>query len=427
MIAGSGLWTGLVVVTLTVMGLGGCGPSNQFQPPPPPQVTVEVIELTEATSYLVFAGRTRAEDVVELRARVKGFLEEINFEAGSKVEKGQVLFRIDPKPFEAAVAAAEGRLANATAAMHLAMAKLQKNEQLFKQKVISEIDILEFRAEQDAAVAEVKIAQADLESAKLDLSYTTITAPVTGRMSRSLVDPGNLVGAGDMTLLSTLVNDNPIYGYFELDERAVLNYLQTKSGEGLETAPDAILEFSDGSRYPEMGKLDFVDNRIDPGTGTIQARAVFPNGDGRVVAGLFVRVLFPSVLDQAMVIPAIALLKDLGGNYVLTVGDDGTVGQAYVQLGPQIGNSHVVVDSGLEPGAKIIVLGQQRARPGGKVVPEVRASVSLPGAPLPTEEEERVTPNPAPRALPEASPGSSPPDAAPSPTETEEVPSVPNA
>jgi len=406
----------------------GCGPSNQYVPPPPADVTVEVVEPRDATSYYVVPGRTDATSTVELRARVRGFLQSVNFEAGRRVEADQLLFQIDPKPFQAAVAAAEGQLASAQAGLQLATATLRKNETLFQRKVISEIDILEFRAERDNAIAAVKIAEANLEAAKLDLSYTTITANIAGRMSRPLVDPGNLVGADGMTLLSTLVASDPIFAYFQFDERELVNYLTDHTpDERVEEQIDLFLELSNGKIYPHQGQLDFIDNRVNPQTGTVEARATFPNPNSDLVPGLFIRALFPQELNDALVIPTLAILRDLGGSYVLTVDEKDTVGQAYIETGSRIGTNLIEITSGLKEGDRIIVLGQQRARPGAKVNVTVREPTPLPqtpsdaavpqdaAPPAGTEPPSAPEDSPSPSAAPTESPDASPEEPSPSP------------
>lgn len=426
----SGGW--LLLGTIQVL-LTACGPENTYQAPPPPEVTVEVMEPRDTVTFLTFSGRTQASDSVELRARVKGFLQSVDFHAGDVVDQGKLLFQIDPRPFQAAVSAAEGQLASAQASLQLAIATLQKNEQLFARKVISEIDILQFRAEQDSAVAAVRIAQAELEARQLDLSFTTIAAPFKGRMSRSLVDPGNLVGGNDLTLLSTIIRPDPIYAYFQLDERTVVDYL-IEAGERGDRSDDgdqiAFLQFANSATYDQKGRLDYVDNQVNPRTGTLEARASFPNPNGIVVPGIFVRIQFPMPLEQEIVIPNVALLKDLGGNYVLTVGENDMVQQSYVTMGPRIGTAHTVVETGLKAGDRVIVLGQQRARPGAPVKPTVREPAALPSPdaapPAPAAEP------PSPEATPEATaPDTAPPDnpgpEAPTPTPAADASPEPTA
>jgi len=417
----------VAIVLILGIVLSACGPSNEYAPPPPADVTVEVVEPRNATSYITVPGRTQATDTVELRARVTGFLDSVNFEPGRMVEQGQLLYQIDPRPFKAMVAAAEGQLASAQAGLQLAIATLQKNETLFQRKVISEIDILQFRAEQDNAVAAVKIAEANLKSAQLDLSFTSIKANIKGRMSRSLVDPGNLVGADGMTLLSTIVASDPIFAYFQFDERALVDYLTDHTPEErVEEEIVVFLELSNGTLYQHAGVVDFIDNQVNPQTGTIESRATFPNPDSDLLPGLFIRALFPQELENAIVIPTLAILRDLGGSYVLTVGDDDVVSQTYIETEARIGTNLIEVTSGLKAGDRIIVLGQQRARPGAKVNVTVRDQTPLPATPseaaAPEDAPDPGTPEssalaestPTPQASPTQSPTASP-ETSPSP------------
>jgi RND family efflux transporter MFP subunit len=246
-------------------------------------------------------------------------------------------------------------------------------EKAFETKAVSEIEVLVARAKRDVAVADVKAAEAALVRAKLDLSYTTIEAPITGRISKYFVSVGNLVGGTEATLLATLVVEKPIRATFTLDERTILPFLQRSPRPDRPGAnvPPVSLELADGSRHPETGRIDYVDNRVDPDTGTLTARAEFPNENGGLVAGLFARVLIPDERKDALLVPDLAIQRDLAGSYLLVVDDRNTVQSRYVKPGPRVGAERII-DEGLAAGERVIVAGLQRARPGIEVRAETK-------------------------------------------------------
>lgn len=372
--AGTGvsLQVARVCAVLLATALPGCGPDNRFEPPPPPEVEVETLTTGPVTTYQSYPGSTTAPEFVELCARVSGFLESVDFAEGSVVEKGTTLFTIEAAPFKAALDEAKGELSTAQANLELAKQNYARNYQLHQKKAIADLELLKFKAEQDKAQAAVAVAQANVEAKQLDLSYTTVKAPFAGRTSQTDVSVGNLVGAGESTLLTTIVRDDPMYVHFEVDERQVVKYLGHRADEDTSpTAQPAIpcnLEFADGTKYEPAGVLDFVDNRVDRDTGTLAMRATFPNEDGRLIPGLFVRILFPEEHPEAITVPNNSLQKDLGGDFVLAVGNDDVVDQRYVNLGPRTGDRRIV-ESGLEAGERVIVRGIQRARADAAVRP----------------------------------------------------------
>jgi len=314
---------------------------------------------------------------VEIRARVRGILEKCFFEAGELVKTGTPLFLIEQGPYKAAVTEAEGNLAQARADYDLSKANRMRIENAFKTKAVSEIEVLSAKANEAKAQAAVVQAEATLEDARIDLSYTEIKAPVDGRLSRALVDTGNLVGSGEPTLLTTLVDDAKIRAYFEIGEREVLPYLDKRPRPGsddkelrFKNDTKVQLELTDGSIYEHPGELDFVDNRIDPTTRTVKIRAEFPNPEGKLAAGMFAEVGLPFPIPQAMLVPRAAILRDLAGEYVWVVDEENIVRRNGVETGPSIEDT-VVVTKGLKGQERIIVAGLQRAREGGKVAPEI--------------------------------------------------------
>ncbi len=358
-------------ITLSLMLTFGCAKKNEFQAPPPPRVTVQLPEQKTVTVYESFPGRLVAHDDVDIRARIKGFLKSVDFVDGQRVEKGDLLFTIEPESYEAAVKSAEAKLAQAKAALKLADATMQRTEQAFESKAVSEVDVLTAEANKQGADAALMEAQAALDNAKLDLSYTRIHAPMSGRLSRRALSVGNLVGDGQSTLLTTLVVESPIDVFFNIDERALLPFLQdgvrkTQPGEEI---PPLKLELADGSLHSEEGQLNYIDPEIDPDTGTLSARAVFANQDLGLLPGLYGKILIPNQIENALLVPDLAVQQDMAGTFVLSVNAENIVESIYITKGPLVGTQRVVKedptkDRHLTKNDRIIVNGLQRARPG---------------------------------------------------------------
>ncbi len=220
----TGKWSLLLPGLLALLVLAGCKEKNTFVAPPPPTVTVAVPQVQEVTHYAQYSGTTAAVKSVEIRARVEGYLQSIHFDSGSHVDKGDLLFVIDPRPYQARLEEAQAELAMRRAEMRLAEATLTRKENAFKDNAVSEVEVIAARAERAKAAAAIEAAQAALETARLQLSYTRMVAPISGRIGRHLVDVGNLVGAGDQTLLATVVSEDPVYVYFNVNERDLLEY-----------------------------------------------------------------------------------------------------------------------------------------------------------------------------------------------------------
>ncbi|MDF1812402.1 MAG: efflux RND transporter periplasmic adaptor subunit [Verrucomicrobiales bacterium] len=358
--------------------LAGCGDEKGGPPPAPPtpEVTVGRAIARDLTEWDEYVGRLVAIDDVELRARVSGYLEKTHFKDGQMVEVGDLLFTIDPRPYQAQVDRAVAQRAQAQASLALAETNLTRAESLLKTNAISSEEVDIRRSSKLAATAEVQAAEAELAAVSLDLEFTQITAPVAGRISRDLVTPGNLVsgGSGGATLLTTIRSVDPIHCYFEADESAYLKYLRldlegkrSSSREG--TANPVELALADEKGFPHKGVMDFVENALDRNTATIQGRAIFANPDRTLTPGLFTRVrLQGSVLKGAVQIPDRAISRDQSRNFVWVLDENNTAIRHNIEPGPLIDGLRVV-HSGISAGDRVVINGLQRIRPGTTVIP----------------------------------------------------------
>jgi RND family efflux transporter MFP subunit len=365
----------LTLAALLLAVFNACSEKNEYVEPPAPEVTVSKPLVKNVTEYLEFTGTTRAIEEIQIRARVEGFLESVHFEDGNFVKEGQLLFMIDPKPFKAEVENARGRLAKHRAQLERAEKEYQRNLTLFKQNAASEANVVKWKSEMEESRGTVLASQAALNKALLNLSYCTIRAPIDGRISRKKVDVGNLVGAGEFTLLTTVRKWEPIYVYFSINERDLLSVMKMAREEGVKAdRPDKIplqLALANETGFPHEGHLDFVDSTVDPDTGTMMLRGLFlnPGPPYIIVPGLFVRVRLPiSERENALLVTERALGLDQGGRYLLVVDSDNKVEQRYVQIGAPRNGMRVIIE-GLKPEDRVVVNGIQRAIPGAKVTP----------------------------------------------------------
>ncbi|MFH1117776.1 MAG: efflux RND transporter periplasmic adaptor subunit [Pseudomonadota bacterium] len=372
----------LIFVTLASVAILGCSEKARVPEPPPPEVIVARPLKKNVMESLEFPGTTAALEFVEIRARVEGWLKSVNFEPGARVEKGDLLFLIDPKPYQAQVDQDEASVRGREADLNLKKANLRRAQQLLSSGSISQLQYDVQSAEDVVADSQVGIARAGLEKAKLDLSYTRVTAPITGRVSRNYVDVGNLVGAKDKTLLTEIVNDDSVYVYFDVSERDLLMLMrrwpriQTETPADREKPP-AYLQLADESGYPHQGKIDFSEPRVDPSTGTLRVRAVFPNEKKLLLPGLFGRVRVPLVEKEALLVPELAVGVAQAGRYVLVVNKDNIVEQRLVETGRLEGTLRVI-EKGLKTDEWVVVNAIQRARPGAKVTPKESSIESPP-------------------------------------------------
>jgi RND family efflux transporter MFP subunit len=369
-----------------VLTLSGCSQdaaaAHAPAPPPAPEVTVARVISKTVTDSETFSGRFSAVDHVDIRPRVSGYISSVNFVDGTLVQKGQVLFVIDPRPYEADYQRAEADLDQARAQAALAKAEQIRAVNLFAAHAISKDEFDTRDANERQSAANVEGAKAAVASAALNLTFTRVTAPITGRVSRAIVTTGNLVTNGQ-TLLTTVVSLNPIYVEFNADEQAYLTFEKYAGTAGRTVAtasagPDALgnavyVGLADEDGYSHEGRLIFMDNSLDAETGTIYARALLANPDGHFVPGLFARVkLIGNDHYQAVLINDSAVGTDQTMRYVLVVGPDNKVDYRPVDLGPMVDGLRVV-RSGLKPGDTIVVNGLLRVRPGMQVNPQLIA------------------------------------------------------
>ena len=345
-----------------------------------PVSVAEVVERS-VTEWDEFSGRLEAVDEVEVRPRVAGYIDAVKFEPGSFVEKGDTLFVIDPRPFATAVARAEASLAAARARLVLTASELGRAQRLLDDRAIARREFDERENAHREAQAAVQGAQAALDSARLELGYTRITAPISGRVGRAEVTVGNLVGAGaGGPRLTTILSDTPIYATFEVDERSFLRYAAHAGAEGVEAGSDSVpifLGLADESGHPHRGRLEFVDNRIDPRSGTILLRAVFDNADGRLKPGMYARLkVGGSGSSDALLVADRAIGTDQSKRYVLVVGEGDQLQWREVKLGPMAQGLRVVRE-GLHPGERVVVNGLQGVRPGMRVAPQAVAMAEV--------------------------------------------------
>jgi len=374
----------IAILFLVVVLLAACEQKNTYVEPPPPKVTVAEPLQQEVTDYLEFTGNTRAFEEVEIRARVSGFLQSMHFTAGTRVDMGDQLFVIDPREYQAEYNAAEAELNAAKAMQHRAKIEYDRAKRVFDKGAGRETDVVKWRGERDVALAAIERAKANVERAKLNLGYTQIMSPISGRVSRNFVDVGNLVGEGEPTLLTTVTRYDPMYVYFNLNEYDLLRvqsmYRKRVQEKGIDTDKESavraeiplFLGLANEQGYPHEGVVDFAESGVDPATGTMQLRGVFKNPGPTfvLVPGLFARLRMP--VDQhenALLVTERAIGADQGGNYLLTVSGDNAVEKKQIRMG-QLVDGLRVIDEGLQPGELVIVKGLQRARPGAKVEPE---------------------------------------------------------
>lgn len=355
--------------------LAGCDKAAQERPsPPPPIVTVASPIFEPFTNYDEYTARITPAEQVELRARVGGYLEKIHFEPGSFVQQGDLLFTIDQSTYAASMRRAEAGVESARAAEALAQATLERNRPLIEQGVISSQEFDVFAAQLKSAQAATIGAEAALEAAKLDLSFTEIMAPIAGRITNNLVDAGNLVQA-NATLLATIVAQDPMHAYFDIDENSLLRYRREHPPQAASEEDQqqlrarqipVLLALADSRDFSFQGIIDYGDPFVNPATGTVRVRGSFDNADRKLTAGLFARVRIASrEAVETIRIPIRAVGTDQDRKFVYVLDESGTAQYRQVRLGAESGPL-VVVEEGLSPSDKVVIDGILRLRPGVK-------------------------------------------------------------
>jgi RND family efflux transporter MFP subunit len=356
-------------VLLFLAACDEAGSKTAATPPPPPPVTVAKPVVKDVVERDEFTGRFDSTAWVDVRARVAGYLDSVEFKDGAMVKEGDLLFVIDRRPFHAALAQADASLVSARARLEFARQELDRVERLTRSGNAPERQLDERRQQFLSAQADVNGAQAALTQARLDLGFTEVKAPISGKISRKLVTEGNLVRAND-TLLTTITAVDPIYFYFDVDERSYLAYERiSRNGGSRQTGYEIMVALADETEPKHKGVVDFIDNRVDQATGTMRGRAVLENKDLLLTPGLFGRILIPaSDRYKGVLVPDEAIGADLDRRFVYVVAQDGSVSQKVVRPGPRF-DGYRIIRSGLTGDETIIVNGTQRAR-FGKITPQ---------------------------------------------------------
>ena len=368
----------LVILPMLLL-LSACAhPTAQPADPPAPSVTVAEVVSRDVTEWDEVTGRLEAVNTVAVRPRVSGFVAAVRFEEGAIVRRGDLLFQIDPRPFEAEADRLRAELARARATVQRATSELQRAGRLASENAMSHEEQERRAGFAQESAAQVAAVEAGLRAAELNLEFTQVTSPIDGRVGRAIVTPGNLVssGPGEATLLTTVVSLDPIYASFDADEHTLLEQLDragaTRSRTGQQGLPIRLALASD-LEFEREGKLNFLDNQIDPATGTIRGRAVFRNTDRSLMPGLFVRLKLPGKRAyRGLLIQDRAVGTDLDKRFVFVVTPEQTIVYRGVALGPIVDGLRVV-RTGLNPGDRVVVNGLQRVRPGVKVAPTLIA------------------------------------------------------
>ncbi|HXI73862.1 MAG TPA: efflux RND transporter periplasmic adaptor subunit [Verrucomicrobiae bacterium] len=355
------LLTALSTLTIGLL-TAGCGAKASRQGPPPPQVTIAPVEQKDIVEWRGFTGRTEPVESVEIRPRTSGYIQEVRFQSGQLVKKGDVLFVIDPRWNQAVFDQRQAEYKQA-------QSEADRTDKLLANNAISV-------EEAGARKSRAEVAKAALDSAKLDLEYTQVRAPIDGRVSRALLTEGNYVSgtAGSASLLTTVVSVNPVYVNADIDEETLLKFNELVSSKKLGVTDGGRipveLQLADESDFPHKGYIESFDNRLDANTGSILLRAVFSNADDRIVPGLFARIRIPlSELHPVLLVDERAIGTDQANKFVLTLTPTNTVQYQAVELGPLVDGKRIV-RSGLAVGEKIVVNGMSHVRPGMPVTPD---------------------------------------------------------
>ncbi len=370
-----GSWRAVIAIAglSTIVAAGCARTSAQQGAPPPPKVTVAEVVSRDVTEWDEFTGRLEAVNTVSVRPRVSGYVSSVRFEEGAIVHRGDPLFTIDPRPFQAEVDRLRAELVRARATVQRAGSELKRAERLAAESAMSREEHDRRAAFAQESTASVDAVAAALRAAELNLEFTRVASPITGRVGRAIVTEGNLVssGPGEATLMATVVSIDPMYAAFDADEQTLARYLDSpRNGKTAGTdGPKLRIALADDPDFAREGRLHFLDNQVDPATGTIRGRAIIRNPDGALTPGLFVRVRLPGGgAYTGVLIQDRAVGTDLDKRFVYVVSGDRTIQYRTVTLGPMVEGLRVV-RSGLKAGDLVVVNGLQRVRPGVKVDP----------------------------------------------------------
>lgn len=354
----------LALTAAAALLLTGCSAGADSSAPPPPAVTVATPLVREVADWDEYVGKFEAIEAVEVRPRATGYLTSVHFRDGEFVRKGQLLFTIDAREAQAALAQAQAQLAQAQAAHANAETELARTRALAEQRAASQEELESRTATLRSAAAQVAAARAAVRARELEVGFTRVTAPISGRISERRVDPGNSVAA-DQTVLTTIVSVDPLHFSFTGSEASLLKY--QRNGRGVAEGTPVRVRLADEPEFNRIGRLDFIDNAIDPTAGTIRARAIIPNPDGFLKPGMFGNLrLEASRPYTGLMIPDTAVVADASRRIVYVVDKDGTVQARPVELGP-LSNNLRVIRSGIARNDRVVIGGVQRARPGLKV------------------------------------------------------------
>jgi len=364
-------------LVLMAHALASCSDSKPVaaSAPPPPPVTVARPLQKTITEWDEYTGRFAAVEHVEIRARVSGFIDAVHFNEGQLVKQGDILFVIDQRPYKLAVEQAQADLERAKAKLQIASLDVQRAAPLVRNQTVTEREFDSRRATERDAAGQVSAAEAALKQAELNLEWTEVRAPISGRISDRRVDPGNLItgGPSGATLLTVIVSIDPIHFVFDGSEADFLRYIRLSKAGSRPSSRDVqnpvAVRLADETEFKHQGHMNFVDNVLNTRTGTIRGRAVFDNKDGLLTPGFFGRLRLFGGESNALLIPDTAIASDQSRKIVFTVADDGTVGTKLIELGPIVDGLRVI-RSGLTATDRIVIDGLQRARPGQKVKPE---------------------------------------------------------
>lgn len=358
----------VTLLSLFSITLFACSEPKQQVKSPAPAVSVYHVKTQKIGRYREFVARTEASQEANLRARVEGELVERNFKEGSIVKKGQILLKIDPSAYQAELTSAQADLSSRKSGEDNAIRNLKRAKELIGDGYISQSDFDRLTTEESQAKAAVKSAEAVVEKAELNLSYTIITAPFTGRVGKVNYNVGNVVGPTS-DVLATLTLTDPMYVNFQVEEDVYISHLQEQRGKGNAEALDAdiTIRLPNNSQYPEKGVFNFADTKIEQGMGTIELRATFANPNGLIIPGLFVTLVIESLDKESMVlVPQAAVQENQQGKFVLVVDNNNVVIQRHVFLGRRL-NAMWVVEKGLELGDEVIIEGLQKVKAGIEV------------------------------------------------------------